>query len=148
MRCGAAIVIALGLACLAPLCALADTRVSATDLRFSPAGEAEFRDGQALLSREPLEWESDTAWRLYVESLDLSLGLSRDGRYEKGLADLQFRVSGDSQWWSLRTEPVFVAAGDAPGRGTLIVDWRMLLSWARDRPGTYRARLRFTIEQP
>lgn len=125
-------------------CAQARTSVSADDLIFKTPHKREFRDGESRLERQPVRWESDTAWSVTVESLDPDLGQSDQGGYFKPLSDLQYRLSTDRTWYELRRLPQEVATG-AAGKGSFTLDWRVLLDIARDRPGHYRAKLRFTI---
>ena len=124
--------------------ARADERVSVNDLRFDSPGDAEFDRGELALEHQELQWEYAAPWRLTVESLDTSLGVSDDGRYAKNVSDLQFKPSRNAEWVPMTNLPQVIAIGES-GRGTLLLDWRVLLDWRRDRPGRYRTRLRFTI---
>lgn len=124
--------------------AQAATSVSVDDIRIKRPSKQDFRDGESKLERQPVKWESDTPWRITVESLDPNLGTSDYGGYTKLLSDLQWRLSNGRNWYEMRQQPQEVTTGEA-GKGTFQMDWRVLLDITRDRPGRYRAELRFTI---
>ena len=122
----------------------ADT-VDMRDLVFDSPAVADMEAGGVSLPREPVYWQSDGPWLITVEVLELNLGSSDDGRYLKPLGDLQFKRSEDAVWRSMEITPLVLASGGAGGKGSFLVDWRMALDWAKDRPGRYRATLRLTI---
>ena len=126
--------------------AWAATSVQVDDVRFDTPRKPDFKQGAIELKRHPVFWESDGNWLISVESLDPDLGTSDNGGYVKPLYDLQWRLTKSRTWYEMRQQPQDVTSG-APGRGSFTMDWRVLLDITRDRPGRYRAELRFTISE-
>ncbi len=124
----------------------ADQFISAGDVNFGEVGEMEFVAGQAYLPMQAVSWRSETSWRITVRSLDSTLGPSEDGAYTKPLGDLEWKVSTRSQWNKMRQSEETVETG-SPGDGNVYMDYRVKLSWNKDRPGNYRTVLRFTISE-
>jgi hypothetical protein len=127
-------------------CAQAKTSVSVDDIRFDTPRKQDFRAGEARLDRQPIRWESDIPWLISVESLAPDLGRSNYGGYAKALSDLQFRLANDRTWTEMREQAQEVTTGN-PGKGSFMLDWRVLLDITKDRPGRYSAELRFTISE-
>lgn len=111
------------------------------------AGELEFNQGYALSSRNYIYWTSSVPWRVTVLSLEPNLGTSDDGQYVKPLSDLHWKLSGIPNWTPIRTDEEVVIESDEKGQGRFQVDYRLLLGWERDRPGTYGTTLRYTISE-
>ena len=109
------------------------------------AGENDFFAGQMLVRYHPVYWESDTPWIITVRSLDADLGMSDDGVYTKPLGDLQWKLSDERHWIEMRQDEEEVDSSSVTGSGAVTLDFRALLRWKQDRPGDYRATLRFTI---
>ncbi len=124
--------------------ARAATEIKVDDIRFDTPRKQDFRQGEIELKRRPVEWASDAPWVITVEALDADLGRSDRGGYVKLLSDLQFRLSNGRTWYEMRQQPQEVNRGLA-GQGSFMLDWRVLLDITQDRPGRYRAELRFTI---
>ncbi len=135
--------------CLAVLLAarpaLADQSISVSAINLGMAGEDDFYAGQIVVRYHPVYWESDIPWMITVRSLDADLGMSGDGSYIKPLADLQWKLSDENQWIAMRQDEEEVDSSSDTGSGAVTMDFRALLNWKRDRPGDYRATLRFTI---
>ena len=126
---------------------LAAQSITVNDIVFGVAAKADFDTGYVLLQNHPVYWTSDVGWIISVSSLDPSLGMSTDLSYEKPLGDLQWKLSSDTIWIPMTEDDTEVDADPDPGLGSGIVDvdFKVLLDWAQDRPGTYGADLVFTI---
>lgn len=130
-----------------PVSATAAQSVVVQDINFGTVDADDFTAGAIALSREPVWWESDTPWRITVESLDPNLGSSFDSGYIKPLGDLQFKFHAFSQWITMQQHPQVLKDCYETGSGTIYADWRIQLDWALDRPGQYGAELLFTISE-
>jgi len=128
-----------------PKALLAAQSISVNDFAFGVVGETEFLAGYAILSNQPILWESDVPWRITVRSLDANLGMSNSGEYIKPLSDLEWKLSGESGWTPMTQDDTEVDWSEETGSGAIYIDVRVLLEWAYDEPGTYQADLLFTI---
>jgi hypothetical protein len=102
--------------------------------------------GEKVSSNNTIDWTSGVDWQVHIKSLDANLGQSDDLVYTKPLADLQWKLSSGGTWTAVTTSDVLVIADIAGGgSGSFDMDYKFLLSWANDRPGTYGATLQYTI---
>ncbi|MCG2755761.1 MAG: hypothetical protein L6247_09400 [Desulfobacteraceae bacterium] len=87
---------------------------------------------------------SNVAWQLTVQSEDPDMGKVEDN--VKPLSDFLWKKSGDINYTAISTEGhrVDSSAGyvDHQKAG---LDYKMLVGWTRDKPGTYGLTLRFTL---
>ena len=130
-----------------PAPVLAAQSITVGDIVFGVVSKADFDTGYALLQNHPVYWTSDVGWIITVSSLDASLGTSTDLSYEKPLGDLQWKLSVDSIWTPMTQDDTEVDTSADPGSGSgmIVMDFKVLLGWAQDRPGNYGADLVFTI---
>lgn len=91
-----------------------------------------------------IQWSSDTSWIITVKSLNSDMGQSDDLSYTKLLNDLKWKLTGLSSWKTMTTSDATVKLGSA-GSGSFNVDYKVLLSWADDKKGTYSATIQYTI---
>ncbi len=108
------------------------------------ATDSSFIAGECLSLNNAIAWNASANWEITVRSLNADLGQSNDGFYTKPLSDLQWKLSSQSSWNAMTTSDVQVTTG-AAGSSSFDVDYRFLLSWALDRPGTYGATIQYTI---
>ena len=110
------------------------------------ATAADFDAGEKISTNNTINWTSGVAWEVTVKSLDANLGQSDDMTYTKPLSDLQWKLSSGSIWASITTSDVTVQTGSPNGgSGSFDVDYKFLLAWASDKPGSYGATLQYTI---
>ena len=130
-----------------PAPVLAAQSITVGDIVLGAVGKTEFNTGYALFQNHPVYWTSDVGWDITVRSSDASLGMSTDGLYEKPLGDLQWKLSGDSVWTPMTQDDTEVDTSADPGSGSgmIVMDFKVLLGWAQDKPGDYGADLVFTI---
>lgn len=86
-------------------------------------------------------------WRILVRSLDANLGQSDDATYTKPLSDLRWKGGDQGTWIAMTTSDATVInwTFQFSGTQTVDIDYRFLLSWANDKPGTYQATIQYTI---
>lgn len=76
-------------------------------------------------------------WELHVFSLDPDLGNG------KPLSHLMWREVGTSSWNSIGTASVLLMQGQRPG--FVDIEFRMVLDWFTDTPGTYSSDVVFEL---
>lgn len=138
-----ALVGGLCVALLLPACVRAQGLLAATvapgRVAFPDPGVREFDGGSVRLEGVEVDVRvsGSRPWVLTVRSENPDLG-----GYGKPLSDLQWRLPG-GDWRPVSTgrEVVEVGAGSRRVR----LDLRALLSWDRDRPGSYDAGLTFEV---
>ncbi len=102
--------------------------------------------GEKVSSNNTINWTADVDWIVTVKSLDANLGQSDDLAYTKPLTDLQWKLSASGTFTTITTTDATVTSGVfGGGSGNFDVDYKLLLSWSSDRPGTYGATLQYTI---
>ena len=110
------------------------------------ATAADYNAGEKVSANNAIDWTSDADWVVTVTSLNANLGQSDDLIYMKSLSDLLWKLSAGSTWAAMTTSDVTVQTGSTgSGSGSFNVDYKFLLSWALDRPGTYTTTLQYTI---
>ncbi len=127
---------------LAPSTAHAAQSITEHDPVYMTATASDFNAGEKVALNNLIKWTSDVAWIITVKSLDNDLGSS--GGYTKPLSDLKWRRSTWPFWVTMTTTDADVGAG-SPGSDQFNVDYKVLLSWALDIPGSYGATLQYTI---
>ena len=129
-----------------PAGAPAEQAVTVSDYNAGMISEVDFQAGYHLIPGIPILWESDTAWRLAVSSVDPDLGISNDASYVKPLNDLMWKLADEDIWLPLSREPEEVTWSTETGSGVIYIDVLVLLDWLEDAPGDYRVELVFTLE--
>ena len=110
------------------------------------ANVSDFNAGEKVTSNHTIDWTSDIDWRIEVRSLSVDLGDSDDTFYTKPLSDFLWQLSSGGSWTAITTGFVTVKTGTvAPTSGSFDMDYKFLLGWAIDRPGTYTANLEYQI---
>ncbi len=104
----------------------------------------DFNAGEKVSSNNTISWWANENWIMTVMSLDPNLGQSDDLSYTKPLSDLMWQLTVGGSWASMTTSGVTVKTGVA-GSGSFGMDYKFLLSWAADKPGTYTATIQYTI---
>jgi hypothetical protein len=86
---------------------------------------------------------SNLPWQLTVRSEDQDMGKVED--YIKPLSDFLWSKSSDTQYTMISTESGLVdsSANYADNR-EIELNYKMLVGWTRDKPGSYGLTLRFT----
>lgn len=105
---------------------------------------SDFNAGERQELTNLIQWSSDSYWIITVKSLDSDMGTSDDLTYTKPLSDMKWKLTGTSTWKTMTTSDATVKLG-SPGSGSFYVDYKVLLSWASDRKGTYSATIQYTI---
>jgi hypothetical protein len=126
--------------------ASAQQTISFSDISIGPASADDFVSGQLYIQAEPIYWESDTPWRIFVRSVQPNLGVSDDGTYIKPLSDLMWKLSEDEVWNPMTQEENEIDFGSEPGEGVIYIDFLFSLDWMRDIAGDYGAEIVFTIQ--
>ncbi len=108
------------------------------------ATASDFNAGEKVAPNNLIQWTSDIAWIITVKSLDSDLGQSNDFSYTKPLSDLKWKRSTWPFWLTMTTTDANVSAGSS-GSGQFNVDYKVLLSWSADIPGSYGATIQYTI---
>jgi len=109
----------------------------------------DFDAGEKVSANNAIDWTSDVDWVVTVKSLNANLGQSDDLTYIKPLSDLLWKLSAGSSWTEVTTSDVTVQSGSVGGgSGSFDVDYKFLLSWSLDKPGTYTTTLQYTITTP
>ncbi|MCH7496023.1 MAG: hypothetical protein IH825_08050 [Candidatus Marinimicrobia bacterium] len=103
-----------------------------------------FDAGFRKSNNNPVNWSSDIDWIITIASLDINLGQSDDTSYTKPLSDLEWKTSPQPTWITMLTTDATVDTGTS-GSGSIDIDYKFLLAWDTDRPGTYGATVRYTI---
>ena len=87
---------------------------------------------------------SNVSWQLTVQSEDPDMGKVEDN--VKPLSDFLWKKSGDIDYTAISTEGYRVdsSAGHVDHQ-QIGLDYKMLVGWTRDKPGTYGLTLRFTL---
>ena len=87
---------------------------------------------------------SNVPWQLTVQSEDPDMGKVED--YIKPLSDFLWKKLGDTHYTAISIEGhrVDSSAGYADHQ-KIELDYKMLVGWTRDKPGTYGLTLRFTL---
>jgi len=102
--------------------------------------------GEKVSSNNTINWTADVDWIVTVKSLDANLGQSDDFVFTKPLTDLLWKLSASGTFTAITTTDTTVTSGAfGGGSGNFDVDYKFLLSWSNDRPGTYGATLQYTI---
>jgi hypothetical protein len=107
---------------------------------FAQPGGAAFSAGYedySTVSVTVTPANSSHAWYMCVKYAPLTTNL---GGYGKPLSDLEWSVGG-SAFVPVTTGYQVIAS--AKGKTTVLVTFRMLLSWTNDVPGTYGATLTY-----
>ena len=107
--------------------------------------DTDFNAGNKLSSGYTVNWTSGEDWEITIKSLDLNLGDSTDSNYTKPLSDLQWKLSTSETWNTMTTNEVTVNTG-SQGNESVTIDYRVLLSWASDKPGSYGSTIEFKIK--
>ena len=116
-----------------------------SDIALNP-GVADFNAGEKVSANNTIDWTSDVDWIVTVKSLNANLGPSDDLTYIKPLSDLLWKLSAGSSWTEVTTADVTVQTGPiGGGSGSFDMDFKFLLAWSLDKPGTYSTTLQFTI---
>ncbi len=106
--------------------------VSTNLVGFPVPGLTELTSGY-IDATEPLRVRvsgvGNQGWELFLHSFDADLGNG------KPLDHLLWREVGASAWQSVGTVSRLLAQGEKPG--AVDIEFRMLLNWFTDRPGTY-----------
>jgi hypothetical protein len=89
----------------------------------------------AIRSRPP-----NRSWELRIQTADPGLGQG------KPVSDLLWRLAGTGPWMPLTGVQTAVVQGI--GDQDVALEFRVLLDWASDGPGTYSANLDFTVLRP
>lgn len=140
-------IVALSLAL--PREALAVVSITAHSDILLTATVADFDAGNKDSLSNTVTYQCDQGflWRIRVRSLDANLGQSNDATYTKPLSDLRWK-GGDQPTWIPMTTSYATVLGwrfQFSGTRTVDIDYRFLLSWANDKPGTYQATIQYTI---
>ena len=87
---------------------------------------------------------SNGAWHITFRSEDPDMGKVKD--YIKPLSDFLWRKSGDADYTAISTEGHRVdSSAKYADHQKIELDYKMLVGWTRDKPGTYGLTLRFTL---
>ena len=108
------------------------------------ATTTDFNAGEKVSANNSIDWWADNDWIVTVKSLDVNLGQSDDLSYTKLLSDLEWQLSVGGSWAAMTTTDVTVKTGTA-GTNSFDVDYKFLLSWSADKPGSYGATIQYTI---
>ena len=110
------------------------------------ATTTDFDAGEKASTANTIDWTADVDWIVTVKSLDANLGQSDDFVYTKPLSDLLWKLSINPAYTTITTTDTTVTSGAfGGGSGNFDVDYKFLLAWSNDRPGTYGATLQYTI---
>lgn len=107
-----------------------------TELAFPSPGIPDYERGSVTLETVTIDVDAraNARWTLEIVATDPDMG-----GYGKPVSDVLWRAGGGGAWTPLSTTREVVASGRGSGRVDL--DFRVLLSWSRDRPGAYRTGL-------
>lgn len=87
---------------------------------------------------------SNVPWQLTIRSEDPDMGKMKDNI--KPLSDFLWKKSGDINYAAISTEGRRVDSSTRyADHQKTILDYKMLVGWTRDKPGTYGLTLRFTL---
>jgi hypothetical protein len=87
---------------------------------------------------------SNVPWQLTVQSEDPDMGKVED--HIKALSDFLWKKSGDTHYTAISIEGHRVDSSTGYADHQKIeLDYKMLVGWTRDKPGTYGLTLRFTL---
>jgi hypothetical protein len=117
--------------------------VTPTVVAFTSPGVSEFDAGWidyggvvvAITSRPP-----SSLWELRIRAVDAGMGQG------KPVSDLLWRLAGTGTWTPLTGTQTAVLQGT--GNQNVTLEFRVLLDWASDGPGTYSVGLDFTVLRP
>ncbi len=139
------LIIILGFALVSNPAWAAQTITAHSNVNLS-ATVSDFNAGEKVSSNNTVDWTSDEDWRLEIRSLSSDLGDSDDLSYTKPLSDFLYKLSSSGSWTAITTTWTTVNTGTTPPFvGSWDFDYKFLLSWAIDKPGTYTAHLEFQI---
>lgn len=119
----------------------ASLALSPANVTFVTPSVAEFEQGWVTFEGVIVEIDArgNFRWSLEIQATDPDLG-----GYGKPVSDLLWRTGGSGAWTPLATSGRVLASGRGSARVT--VDFRVLLSWSRDRPGTYGTGLMLELQ--
>lgn len=87
---------------------------------------------------------SNVPWQLTVRSEDRNMGQVKD--HVKPLSDILWRKSGRTQYTAISTDDRLVdSSATYADHQKIELDYKMLVGWTRDKPGTYGLTLRYTL---
>jgi hypothetical protein len=117
--------------------------VTPTVVAFNPPGVSEFDAGWvdsggvvvAITSRP-----ANSLWELRIRAVGTGMGQG------KPVSDLLWRVAGTGAWTPLTATQTAVVQGT--GNRNVALEFRVLLDWASDGPGTYSTGLDYTVLRP
>jgi hypothetical protein len=89
----------------------------------------------AIRSRPP-----NRLWELRIRAMDVGMGQG------KPVTDMLWRLAGTGPWTPLTATETAVVQGT--GDQNVALEFRVLLDWAGDGPGTYSANFDFTVLRP
>lgn len=114
--------------------------VSSNVVRFPVPGLAELTTGH-IDATQPLRVRvtgvGNQTWELYLHSPDVDLGNG------KPLDHLLWREVGTAAWRPVGNASSLLTQGQRPG--DVNIEFRMLLDWFTDRPGTYGSDVTFEL---
>lgn len=108
----------------------------------TPSGDdldAGFIEG---LSAMTLTVKSNVNWEVQVRTTDSDMGTV--GGYAKPISDFLWRESGGA-YQAITQVDAQVSTGTPTSSTDIIVDYKVLLGWADDKPGAYDITLRYTL---
>ena len=116
--------------------------LSTSMVAFPPPGAENFDQGAILASNDitvDVQVRGNRGWELCIRSDDPDLGASGS----KPLEHLQWSMDGSDEWLPV-TSDNFELISDR-GSQTVTIQFRMVLDWETDEPGSYGALMVFTI---
>ena len=92
--------------------------------------------------------DNENDWKVMIKTYDSSMGVV--GSYAKSVSDLEWRAQGayaaQTTYIGLANYDIEVARGPKDNNDrSVFIDYRVLLSWAKDVPGNYYITLLYTL---
>lgn len=115
--------------------------VDNANVTFSSPSESDFNTGWTKAANQTTLTYSGNVPHVVTIAADVA---SFTGPYAKAASDLEWSTDG-STWNPLSTSPVNVASSAAPGRSTQVVQYRLILDYQKDAPGTYTLPITYSI---
>lgn len=111
------------------------------------ADSTDFDAEEKVTTNHHVDWTGWDPMIIEIKSLSADLGDSDDFSYTKPLSDFLWKVSWSETWTAVTSSfvTVYNKTGPGPAGGYIDMEYKFLLYWASDKPGSYTANLQYQI---
>lgn len=94
------------------------------------------------ISASTITIKSNTGWNLTIKTTNANMGIS--GGYTKPISDFEWRKSGGAYQAITQTETT-TDTGSPSSSEQIAIDYKILMNWTVDEPGTYSITLVYKL---